>query len=162
MSDRLRKVIALMDSPAESEAAAAFRKARELLHQDGRRFCDLLDGAGNGAPAAGGRVPRDAAEVLALRRRVAELERELDDAQVRTESAHQGLDVVERHLDGLDRKYKTALDQKDRAIAKLRRQLAQAARDGHDRSGGASEIRAERRGHAVRPAGPRTPRAGRR
>ena len=41
MNDRLRKVIALMDSSAESEAAAAFRKARALLRQDGGRFRDL-------------------------------------------------------------------------------------------------------------------------
>lgn len=136
MNERLRKVIALMDSSADSEAAAAFRKARELLRQDGGRFRDLLAGAGNGR-SADGPTPHDA-ELHALRRRVAELEWDLEEAKGRAESAHSGLDIVERHLDGVDRKYKAALDQKDRAIARLRRRLAETVRRGDD-SGGAGD-----------------------
>jgi hypothetical protein len=133
MDERLIKVIALMDSATDGEAASAFNKARGLLQRDGRRFRDLLgNGAAGRAAGDGGGATRrrEAAEVLALRGRVAELERQLGEAHARIESAERGLSLVEEHLDGLHRRYRTALEQKDRAIARLRRQLAGVARAG--------------------------------
>lgn len=133
MDERLIKVIALMDSATDGEAASAFSKARQLLQRDGRRFRDMLGNGTAGRAAgdgSGATRRREAAEVLALRCRVAELERQLGDAHARVESAERGLSLVEEHLDGLHRKYRTALEQKDRAITRLRRQLAGAARAG--------------------------------
>ncbi len=43
---QLEKVLALADSSHEGEAAAAVRKARELLSRDGLSFGDLLRAAG--------------------------------------------------------------------------------------------------------------------
>ena len=129
MDERLRKVIALMDSTADGEAAGAFHKARQLLRRDGGRFRDLLgNGAAGGAAGNGSGATRrrEAVEVLTLRGRVAELERLLGEANARSESAERGLELVEDHLDGLHRRYRAALEEKDRAIARLRRRLAGA------------------------------------
>ena len=118
----------LLDGATDGESVSAFRKARELLQRDGRRCRDFLPGPATGAAAGNGGAPRrEAAEILALRGRVAELERLLGRADARVESAERGLARVEDHLDGLHRKYRTALERKDRAIARLHRRLAEGA-----------------------------------
>ena len=71
-------------------------------------------------------------------------------AHARVKFAERRPALIEGYVDGLHRKYRTALEQKDRATARLRRQLGSGARE--------AEARAVLEGLTLRPGGRSDPR----